>query len=295
MKESKGLKRRLLLSVVALFLTLSSMMVVTYAWYVYQTDVKISDVHLAVGSASFLRISNQYDGEYKASTVMEEFRGRLNPVSTDLITGGFQKVVGFVEGGQDRPFLLANLFEKSDGNDYYRTTLYVKTSGEKQNVYLSDIGFEDESEENPISTAIRVGLVVHSPGENTPVAAEYIFAINEKENPKGRYNTLTGEEGHVLDHRKTDGSTVRMDKLYTREQYCLYNKETGKVTLKETSLPLFSLQGNNEGGYGEIVRVDVYLWLEGCDKDCANNLCDTSLSKISISFASKPISEIGGD
>ena len=66
MKESKGLKRRLLLSVVALFLTLSSMMVVTYAWYVYQTDVKISDVHLAVGSASFLRISNQYDGEYKA-------------------------------------------------------------------------------------------------------------------------------------------------------------------------------------------------------------------------------------
>ena len=35
------------------------------------------------------------------------------------------------------------------------------------------------------------------------------------------------------------------------------------------------------------VRVDVYVWLEGCDPDCTNNLAATSLQSLALRFAGK--------
>lgn len=285
MKTSKRLKARFFLAMLALFISFSSMVMVTYAWYIYHTGAHTSDIHMAVGAGSSLQISSAYDGVYGNSAVMDEFEGLLNPVSTNRITGGFQKVTGFTNGSENQPRLLASLFGASDSSDYYKTTLFMRSSGEEQKIYLSNIGYEDDDLNNPISTAIRVGLVVHEAGQNKPVNAEYIFAINQAPNPKGEYNTATGQEGYVLDCEKTDGTTVPMNSLYTSDQYCTYDVSTGAVALKPGSLPLFSLKGNN-GGYGESVQVDIYIWLEGCDRDCTNNLCSTSLTKLALSFVS---------
>lgn len=285
MKTSKRLKFRFILAALALFISFSSMVMVTFAWYVYHTGAHTSDIHMAVGTGTSLQISSAYDGPYGNAAMMDEFKGLLNPVSTNRITGGFQKVIGFTNGSENQPRLLASLFGAGDSSDYYKTTLFIRSSGEEQKIYLSDIGFEDDDAQNPISTAIRVGFVVHGAGKDQPVANEYIFAINQNPNPKGEYNTLTGQEGYVLDCEKTDGTTVPMTNLYTADQYCNYDASTGAVTLKPGSLPLFALKGAN-GGYGEPVQVDIYFWLEGCDRDCTNNLCSTSLTKIALSFVS---------
>lgn len=281
--SAKDLKRRFITAVIALSIALLAVMAATFAWYIYNTGAHTTNVHMAAGASASLQISSTYDGDYSSSTVLDAFVGTLNPVSTNKITGGFQKVFGFTNGSENQPNLVASLFGPGEASDYYRTSLFVRTNGEGLNVYLSDIGYEDSDNANPISTAIRVGLVVHSPGQNQPVSAEYIFAINEKDNPMAEYNTATGEEGYVLDAEAFDGTTVPFVP-YTSEQFCIY-KEDGTVKLKENSLPLFTVSGGGNSEFGQAVQVDVYIWLEGCDKDCTQNLCSTTLRNLALSFA----------
>lgn len=288
MHRANRLKRQVVLVLVLLLISFSTMVMGTFAWYIYQTSVRTSSVHMAVGTGTTLQISKTYGGEYSSAAVLDEFHGTLNPVSTDRITGGFQRVLEFKDLEGEELRRVASIFGASDGNDYYHTELFLRCSGEEQNVYLSDIGFEDDDPENPISTAIRVGFVVHEPGENTPVAAEYIFAINTSPNPGGGdYNTEQGEIGHVLDSSRTDGATVPMDHLFTPDNYCDYDPATGRVDLRPSSLPLTILSGGANGDYGTPVRVEVYIWLEGCDEDCNNNLCSRMLDRIALSFACK--------
>lgn len=292
MKLSKKIKYRLLATAIALMVTVFALGTATFAWYVFQTNARTTSVHMSVGTDVALKISNAYDGTYASSAVLDEFVGRLNPVSTDRILGGFQKVEGFTNGSENQSMLVANLFGASDAQDYYKTALYLTTNGIKQNVYLSNIGYEDSDEENPISTAIRVGFVVHEPGENKPVANEYIFEINKAANPDGVYNTATGEQGYVLDSTKTDGTTIPFANLLGPDNYVDYDVFDSAVTLRENSVPLFMLDGNGIA-YCDPVQVDVYIWLEGCDMDCYNNICNQTLKKISLSFACSMASEEG--
>ena len=174
--SAKDLKRRFVTAVIALSIALLAVMAATFAWYIYNTGAHTTNVHMAAGASASLQISSTYDGDYGSAAVLDSFVGTLNPVSTNKITGGFQKVFGFTNGSENQPNLVASLFGPGEASDYYRTSLFVRTNGEGLNVYLSDIGYEDSDNANPISTAIRVGLVVHSPSQNQPVSAEYIFA-----------------------------------------------------------------------------------------------------------------------
>jgi len=284
MNSPKRLKFRVILAVIVLLVSSLSLISVTYAWYVYQTSIRTSDIRMAVGTGSSLQISGQYAGEYGTSAVLDEFRGLLNPVSTDRISGGFQKVYGFTNGSENQPRLVASLFGEVDNNDYYKTTLFLRCSGERQGIYLADIAFEDDDPDNPISTAIRLGFVIHEPGENKPVAGEIIAAINTESNPAAQYNTATGQEGYVLDSSKTDGTTIPMHALFTPANYCNYDANTGTVSLGDDSRCLFELTGDENGNFGVPVQVDIYIWLEGCDQDCTSNLCSKMLRNLMISF-----------
>ena len=122
--------------------------------------------------------------------------------------------------------------------------------------------------------------MINSTGNSKP---EYIFAISDKKNPQAEYNTAKGKEGDVLDCTKTDGSTVAFTP-YTSDAYCNYDQNTGEVTLKQNSLKLCTISGNN-GFAGKPVQIDLYIWLEGCDEDCTVNLGSQTLKNLSVSFA----------
>lgn len=272
----------------ALLIALFAMVAATFAWYVYNTGAHTTKVRMAAGASASLQISNDYDEGYSSSAVLKEFNGFLNPVSTDRIAGGFQKVLGFTNGTENQPNLVANLFGPAqEHSDYHKASLFLKTNGSTLKVYLADIGYKDSDDNNPISTAIRVGIIPHEPGKGKPALGEYIFAINEDPNlPFQEYNTASGEEGHVLDSSKTDGSTVDFrDKLYTPRNYCNYDRETGTVTPTDNSVALCTVQGDGTGDYGEPVELEIYIWLEGCDQDCTQNLCNTTLENLALSFA----------
>lgn len=282
--HSRRLKRRFRTSMVAMLIALLAAMSATYAWYIYNTSRRTTNVRMAAGSSVNLQISNQYDTNYGSAAVLDSFTGWLAPVSTNRISGGFQKVSQFTAGGNTRQGMVASAFESSNTNDYYKTKLYLRTNGDLTDIYLSDIHADDSDENNPISTAIRVGLVVHSPGNGTAPVGEYIFAINEAKNPEAEYNTATGEEGYVLDSSRTDGTTVPFQP-YTSDAYCIYNQNTGEVTLKPGSLRLCTVSGNGSGKAGTPVEIEIYIWLEGCDEDCTANLNNETLKNLAISFA----------
>lgn len=276
----KKLKSRFTSGALALLIALLAVISATYAWYVYNTGRHTTKVRMAAGAGVNLQISNSYDGTYGSAAVLDSFSGSLNPVSTDRISGGFQKVLGFTNGTENQSNLVASLFGKGDYTDYYKTSLFLRTNGDPTDIYIADIGFEDSDPDNPISSAIRAGFAVHTTGNLQP---EYIFAISDKKNPQADYNTARGKEGDVLDSTKTDGSTVAFTP-YTSDAYCNYDQNTGEVTLKPNSLKLCTISGNN-GSAGEPVQIDLYIWLEGCDEDCTGNLSSQTLKNLSVSFA----------
>lgn len=282
--NAKQLKTRLTSSMIAVFLLIFASLAATYAWYIYNTSRHTTNVKMAAGTGVNLQISNTYDGDYSSATVLAKFPGQLVPVSTNRISGGFQKVTLFKNGGEGQAPLVTDTFTGGQTSDYYHTKLFLRTTGGTTDIYLSDIGYEDSDEENPISSAIRVGLVVHQPGENQQPEAEYIFAISDKKNPQAQYNTDDGEEGHVLDSTRTDGTTVPFTP-YTSDAYCNYNKSTGEVTVKQNSQKICTVSGDGEGKAGRSVEVEVYIWLEGCDEDCTSNLSGTTLQNLALSFA----------
>lgn len=282
--NTKSLRRRLTISILVVIITLCAVVSATYAWYIYNTSRHTTDVRMAAGAGANLQISNSYSGEYGSAAVLESFKGQLEPVSTNKVTAGFQKATSFIAGQGGSADLLAAGFDDSEARDYYHTSMYLRTNGNDTDIYLADIGFEDSDEKVPISSAIRVGLVVHKPGQNMPVSSEYIFAISDKKNPEASYNTATGKEGYVLDGVKKDGTTVPFSP-YTSDAYCIYDKNTGVVTLKKTSEKLCTITGDGHGKPGTPVQIEVYIWLEGCDEDCTVNLCGETLKKLAVSFA----------
>lgn len=279
----KKLKNRLTTGTFALLIALLAVVSATYAWYVYNTGRHTTKVRMAAGAGVNLQISNSYSGTYGSAAVLDSFSGSLNPVSTNRISGGFQKVLGFTNGTENQSNLVASLFGRGDYTDYYKTSLFLRTNGNPTYIYIADIGFEDSDPKNPISSAIRAGFVVHKIGRSQPAEGEYIFAISNKKNPHASYNTAKGKEGDVLDCTKTDGSTVPFTP-YTSAAYCNYDQNTGEVNLKNGSLKLCTISGN-DGAAGEPVQIDLYIWLEGCDEDCTGNLGSQTLKNLSVSFA----------
>ena len=283
MTESRQLRRRFRRTLVVLLVAALACGAVTYAWYIYNTSRHVTDVKMAAGTGVTFLISNSYDGDYKTSAGLS-FQGFLDPVSTDTVENGFQKVTGFT-GGTTQDSLFASVFGPAQRSDYYETSLFLTTSSAATDVYLADINYDDLDSENPISTALRVGLAVHSPGQNQPVAAQYIFELSQARNPQARYNTYNGQSGDVLDSTKSDGSTVTFAPLNS-ENYCQYNDDTGEITFLPKSTLLCSLPAAAQGDeHGIPVQIDVYVWLEGCDEDCTNNLANTNLESLVLHFA----------
>ena len=75
------------------------------------------------------------------------------------------------------------------------------------------------------------------------------------------------------------------DRLLTEENLCSYDSATGKVTVTDKSTALGTISGDGNGGYGTPMKVDVYLWLEGCDRDCTLNLAGQTMELLALNFA----------
>ena len=278
MESSKLLRRRLALTALAVLAALLSVTAATFAWYVYNTSARTTQVKMAAGSSVSLQIASSPEGPYSSSAVMQSFTGLLEPVSTNSIGGGFQKAITFVSQGEgESTRLVANRFlPGAETVDYYKTSLYLKTTAPQLDIYLSDIQFEDANPQNPISTAMRLGIVAEG--------RETIFELTGDHNPNADDNAAREPGGgYVLDSSRDDGSTLAFTPL-NRSNFCSYNPEDGTVTVPDSAVKLCTITSDGSGEYGEAVKLDIYLWLEGCDEDCTLNLASQTLTSLALAF-----------
>lgn len=282
MRSKYRLTRKLMTAVVGVIIAFLAITASTFAWYFYNVNGHTTKVRMAAGSGTSIQISNNYDGPYASSVQMDDFHDYLDPVSTDRITNGFQKVTGFEDGNG---IIWAKYFGGAQSVDYCVRTLYLKANASDDvDVYVSDITGINHDNDNPLSSAIRAGFVVYGSGNSETVENEFIFEIDDTVNPQGQFNTFTdldykNRNDIVLDSSKTDGTTVYFTAL-NQNNYAEYDEDSGEVTLKDDSAVICTLQPD-----GTPTRVDVYFWLEGCDRDCYGNLAGQSLDSISLGFA----------
>lgn len=284
MHSVKNLRRSFLAAVLALLAALVAAGTATFAWYLYNSRARTTNVHMAAGTATSLEIAGEFDGPYSSSTPLSTYEAWLNPVSTNDIQAGFRKVLGFTNGAENH--LVARWFQSAAWEDYFSAKLYLRAKGSPLDLYVSNISYFDNDPENPISTAIRVGLLVHHPGLNQGVAAQYIFSINEDHIASPEYNTYSGSEGHVLDVHSADMEALVPFTPYTAENYCTYDSATGVISLKENSVKLCTLPCDGPS-VGEPVEVEVFIWLEGCDEDCTLDIVRSNLENLALNFAGK--------
>ncbi len=283
MQESKHLRQKVVMALLAVVIMISVLGTVTFAWYIYNTNAHITTVHVAAGTGVQLQISNSENGTYSTTTPLHQngtdFVGELIPVSTDKISNGFQKVSHFEVNGV--PFALASGFESATATtDFFKTSLWVRCAQGSMDLYLANILSTDTNTTNPFSTAVRVGLVVHKPEGDQ----EFIYEINKDhvalaQNNTKKAQTMAAGTYFVLDSTKTDGSVVEFTPLNS-DSYCNYDKTNGEVSLKTGSVKLCGLLPNTP------MPIDVYIWLEGCDEDCVSILqSEQQLKDLSLQFA----------
>lgn len=291
MASSKQWKWSFLLALLALLISLTAALTATFAWYIYNANAHTTRIRMAAGTSTMLEISNAPRGDYSSSVPLSSFSGRLNPVSTNNVLLGFRKVYGFTNSGDTR--LVARLFKTAENTDFYVTSLFLRSKGAPMDVYISGLEFEDSDPVNPISSAIRMGIVAHDGGKivNTPNevdlnAKQYIIEINPDAHiQEPNYNTYTGTAGHVLDLSNPDPDATAAFTPLTPACYANCDKNTGFATANAGSQRICTVNP----GDGNFVQVDVYVWLEGCDPDCTGDIAsrqsaDSTLRDVAISF-----------
>lgn len=268
--SKEKLKNKIRIGIFTIAVMFISITGTSFAWYIYNLEMKATNVKMSAGSGTSILISNYEDKNFSSAIAMKDFNSSLTPVSTDNILNGFQKVEGFKKENNQ---LWANMFSDAEDNEFCVRTLYLKTNSDKTDVYLSDLLAANKDDDNPLSTALRVGFVFYD-GDKME---QYIFEPDQDHNPQAKFNTFNASIGQVLDSSKKDGSTVDL-KTFSSKNYASYDISTGEVTIEAESKKLITLENS------KTVRVDIYFWLEGCDEDCYNNLVGKSLETLSMRF-----------
>lgn len=295
MQSAKAWRRSFLLALLALLISFGAAMTATFAWYIYNANAHTTRIRMAAGATNILEISNAPREGYSTTIPLVSVSGRLNPVSTNNLLRGFRKVYGFTNAEDTR--LVARLFHTAEDKDFYCTRLYLRSKNEAMEVYVSGLEFKDSDEDNPISSAIRLGLVVHEAGEVVEIpgteagmdgyeGAQYIFDINPNRHvAEPLYNTYAGVPGHVLDLNSENTDATAAFTPLTPAAYAKYDGNTGFASADEQSVKICDLREGAEN----FVQVDLYIWVEGCDPDCTGAIAstqgrDSTLKDIAISF-----------
>ena len=101
MSDKTKMTGKVLSAMVGVLVAVLAITASTFAWYFYNINGHTTKVRMAAGSGTSIQIANTIDGPYASSVQMDDFNDYLNPVSTDQIRNGFQKVTGFEDDGEN--------------------------------------------------------------------------------------------------------------------------------------------------------------------------------------------------
>ena len=300
MKKTKNPRRlrRIFLYSIMILLLMTLFTTATYTWFTISRTPRVSNIGLYINAPVGLKLSaaptgqpwvsrldfaqivpetsplrpvtwseqNQrfYAAEYGADGRQTGSWHRLsddNNANRDDVYGYYIKATFYATTDAAVDVSLTHAMEIEEGVSGYGTYLIGSPVWDAENVLHYNGGSGAE-------TAVRIGLKVTPLVDNEPVADQSVFYIYEPNS-----NThIDGSSGYAATP-SIDGTAtlvpqerlIRQTATSWREadpvQRGLINYEMGEF---ETDTDLFSLTA------GQLVQIDLYVWLEGQDVDCSN-------------------------
>lgn len=261
------MKNRIFVAVVSLVVALAAVTAATLAWFTDQSTVSTSRVTATVADGDVrLEISETGGGAFKPldEPGIPRLAGGGELTLFPVSTADLQTFVRSLAATEER----ASEFALADGEDsYFHGRIYLRASGLAEGKSLALYFDEGAASGGP--------LAVNSSGSMLDGARLGILLDGKARIFSG---APSGAEGG-LRHTYLDGRLLEADEVLTwrdgapaaaadpsvpLSDYCISYGGDGAVRLPSEPLALLKP--------GEIVPVDVFFYLEGCDPDCGNSL-----------------------
>ena len=288
----------------------------TYTWFSLSRTPKLSDLYISIGSNTGMELaldplSEEWTQHLDMSGLLDDM-APLKPVTWVHSEGAFYAAEFGFDGrieGITRKLSDDQNANRKDAEGYYVKTSFYARTGEAVKVSLTPATVGADGVEGYgtylIGTPVWNGeTVIH---ENGGMGAEYAMRIGIRITKLDRSGNTLGEEpifyvyepnydGHI------DGTTepvetksIKGDEaLVPEEQLILQTTSTWNeaypveksVIIKElgdftTAVELFEL------GMDEIAQIDLYIWLEGQDVDCNNQIGQAAQILANIQFGAE--------
>ena len=293
--QRRRMKRYLALYLYVLFALLLCTSMASYAWFSINRNPQVSNMNMYVTAGSGLELTTElHDGEWTTALDLSEAEdlkhldGALPFLRQTSWSDAEQCFYGPVYGYDGRLRKLVSWFILDDGthanrlddNGYYLKATFYARSGQTTEVKLLDpvsqrekqipgdgtyvIGYPDNTGKGP-EVAVRLGLkMTYVDSNGIPLAENdqspplmYVYE------PNADWHADGVTQGYLPTYSIHDPMAELVDPASGRRiiQNFTFGGNIGEFLENPT---LFSLNP------GQIIRIELYLWLEGQDADCTN-------------------------
>lgn len=275
--EKRKLWASLIMTAATLVVLCATLTVSTFAWFTFDpfTNVTPMEGKISEGDTTLL-ISEKKDRDFdkKCELHPADLPDKLNPVSsydlTKFYTSSAQNYKGISTAYRDVTEKLADWL--------IHGTLYLKSVGTECDVFFHRPPL-DLGEDNQVLTAGRLGMkFTDKDGKST----SYIFRLDSLGSDEGVKKKRTvapagadGGKRPVVVQTNTGKDLYADDPAVSISQHLM--DETGAKKLLRIRAD-------------EVVTVEYWLYLEGCDDACSNPVRSKDVT-LQLGFAGKPVKE----
>ncbi len=250
--NKKALKRSIVFAILWMLLLAVSLTSATYAWFTFVSSTKITPMYGKVsGDGVNLLISNNPNGPFDktCALILTYDTQEITPVTTADLTNFFLPRL------QDKDGIPRAYSRIEDRVDTYllHGTVYIKAEESGCFVYLAD-GLMDFGSDIQAIASMRLGLSIRSAQGGTQ---NIIFRLDDFADTTPALSRRTVEESGTV----YNGLGMVADPARDLAAYMAYGDEDN---LRGGGQPLFWINAN------EVVPVEFWLYLEGCDDNCYN-------------------------
>lgn len=245
----------------------------TYAWFTFNPYTNVEPMSSTVSDGDIaLLISSEADGSFETKCVLpNSVSGNLQPISTADLRNFFTNVKQNRQGITVSYQNAANRVE----TDTIHGKLYLRSLKDDCEVffYRNGMYFGDDPQ---VLAALRLGLLIKVGGNER----YYIFDLDDMLNTQSAQKLQTTEQERVVVSSVSDQGkpNYQTDPARDLRAYFAVPSEDSKGLPKAGAQALCTIQA------GEIATVEYWLYLEGCDENCTNEVQDCEAS-LQLSFA----------
>jgi hypothetical protein len=261
-KEKKKQGKLQILALFWVLLAVVGLIAVTYAWFSFNaaTNVEPMSSTVSEGGASLL-IANTKNGEFDVSCKLTP---DSNPeVLRPLTTADLNQFYTVTAQNQSGISVLYKEMTQKLGENAIHGTVYLKSSNGSCDVYLyrSGLGFGSDPQ---ALASLRLGLKITAvSGTST-----FIFRLDDMGSTGSAKSTRTvPESGTVVSSVSSKGSPT-----YVKDPSVGLNSYSAKESGSEDKNPTAGENKITTLSADEIASVEYWLYLEGCDDNCINEV-----------------------